>query len=112
MLDPIFQEFFDANPQLLQRFPGGVNEFAQMVAGLPPDIVGDVMLAELHGQGGMPGGLDAIDVGHDDMDNVEPDAGAEEEEEEEDEEENENEEDESEDEDSVRKNKIYWVWFP
>ena len=78
-----------------------------MVAGLPPDMVGDVMLAELHGQGGVPGGLDAIDVGHDDGENVDPDAGVGElEEEEEEEDENEDEEDGSEDEDSVRKSRF------
>jgi hypothetical protein len=45
-----------------QRFPGGVDQFAQMVAGLPPDLLEDLLLVEaLNAQGGMPGGLDGID---------------------------------------------------
>jgi hypothetical protein len=60
----------------VQRFPGGVDQFAQMVAGLPPDLLGDLMLVEaMDDQGGMPGGLDGVDgdgaqeqVGNEDSD--------------------------------------------
>ncbi|KAF9037062.1 transcriptional repressor TCF25-domain-containing protein [Panaeolus papilionaceus] len=57
-----FQALFDAHPQMAERFPGGILQFAQMVGQLPPDVVED-MLAEVvragpGGQGGMPGGFD------------------------------------------------------
>ena len=65
-----YKEFFDAHPHLAQRFPGGVDQFAQMVAGLPPDLLGDLMIEALDGQpGGMPGGLDGLDVDAD-ADNI------------------------------------------
>lgn len=56
------------HPQLAQRFPGRVDQLAQIVDGLPPDVFEDLMLGEaLHAQGGVPGGLDGIDA----EDNVE-----------------------------------------
>jgi len=65
----LVQEFFDAHPHLAQRFPGGVDQFAQMVAGLPPDVLEDLMLVEaMDDQGGMPGGLDGINIDDDGVD--------------------------------------------
>jgi len=63
------QGFFDANPAFGQRFPGGILQFAQAIAQLPPDVLDDMMMAEAMGGGGigfggvgdgngeMPGGI-------------------------------------------------------
>ena len=63
------QAFFDAQPNLAARFPGGILQFAQAVGQLPPDALEDMMLVEAMNQGqglvfggdmpqgGMPGGF-------------------------------------------------------
>ncbi|RXW11496.1 hypothetical protein EST38_g14359, partial [Candolleomyces aberdarensis] len=60
--------FFDANPNFQERFPGGILQFAQAIAQLPPDVLEDMMLAGAMneppqgGEGGMPGGLNIEDL--------------------------------------------------
>lgn len=57
------QDFFNAQPQLAQRFPGGILQFAQMAAQMQPELLEDLMLAQAMdaappvGHGGMPGGF-------------------------------------------------------
>ncbi|KAI0301899.1 transcriptional repressor TCF25-domain-containing protein [Multifurca ochricompacta] len=71
--DPVFrrqlQDFFAAHPRLLQQFPGGVVQFAQLAGNMPEEVLQDIMLnaqmmeeaavqgAAPHGEmpGGMPG---------------------------------------------------------
>ncbi|KAI0337326.1 DUF654-domain-containing protein [Trametopsis cervina] len=70
--DPVFrrqlQDFFAANPQFAQRFPGGIVEFAQIAGQMPEDTLEDLMMAvvdgaqiEQDGQGRMPGQLPGED---------------------------------------------------
>jgi len=46
--DPVFrrqlEDFFNANPQFAQRFPGGVVEFAQVAAQMPEEVLEDLMI--------------------------------------------------------------------
>ena len=67
------QGFFNGNAGLAGRFPGGILQFAQAIAQLPPDVLEDMMMAEAMGGGGvelagladvggMPGGLDIEDL--------------------------------------------------
>ncbi|TFK22781.1 DUF654-domain-containing protein [Coprinopsis marcescibilis] len=67
--------FFNGNPGLHGRFPGGIVQFAQAVAQLPPDVLEDIMIANVGAeQGGeqvMPGGLvDILDMNGDGPVNV------------------------------------------
>ncbi|KAF9501695.1 DUF654-domain-containing protein [Pleurotus eryngii] len=71
------QAFFDGNPNIAEQFPGGVVQFAQNAARLPPDVLEGMMIAELNAQGGqgghggggggggggMPGGMPGVDMG-------------------------------------------------
>ncbi|KDQ27547.1 hypothetical protein PLEOSDRAFT_1056068 [Pleurotus ostreatus PC15] len=69
------QAFFDGNPNIAEQFPGGVVQFAQNAARLPPDVLEGMMIAELNarggqgghggfgGGGGMPGGMPGADIG-------------------------------------------------
>lgn len=79
--DPVFrrqlEDFFAANPQFAQRFPGGVVEFAQVAAQMPEEVLEDLMIevananqaggvfqGEQGPQGNMPGqmpGLEGVD---------------------------------------------------
>ncbi|KAI0092896.1 transcriptional repressor TCF25-domain-containing protein [Irpex rosettiformis] len=71
--DPIFrqqlQDFFTANPQFAQRFPGGIIEFAHIAAQMPEDALEDLMVAVVNGdadgapdvQGRMPGQMPGED---------------------------------------------------
>lgn len=63
--DPIMQGFFDAHPNLEQRFPGGILQFAQAAAQLPPDVLEELMLMEAMGDGGMPGEMPGFDMRND-----------------------------------------------
>ncbi|KAG5219850.1 transcriptional repressor TCF25-domain-containing protein [Salix suchowensis] len=49
------QAFFDGNPNIAEQFPGGVVQFAQNAARLPPDVLEGMMIAELNAQGGQGG---------------------------------------------------------
>ncbi|EKM58976.1 uncharacterized protein PHACADRAFT_249116 [Phanerochaete carnosa HHB-10118-sp] len=53
--DPVFrrqlEDFFNANPQFAQRFPGGVVEFAQVAAQMPEEVLEDLMI-EVANHGG------------------------------------------------------------
>ncbi|KAI0693502.1 transcriptional repressor TCF25-domain-containing protein [Cytidiella melzeri] len=71
--DPVFrrqlQDFFAANPQFAQRFPGGIVEFAQIAGQMPEDALEDLMVAVVNdapngadnGQGRMPGQMPGED---------------------------------------------------
>ncbi|PPQ68566.1 hypothetical protein CVT24_005578 [Panaeolus cyanescens] len=53
-----FQALFDAQPQMAERFPGGILQFAQMVGQLPPDVVEDLLAEVVHAApGGQPGAM-------------------------------------------------------
>ena len=63
--DPVFrrqlEDFFTANPQFAQRFPGGVVEFAQVAAQMPEEVLEDLMIevananaAQQQGAGAFP----------------------------------------------------------
>lgn len=64
--DGVVQDFFQANPQFAERFPGGIVQFAQVAAQMPEEVLEDLMIGiaaggdaglggmELPG-GGMPG---------------------------------------------------------
>ncbi|KAI0052680.1 DUF654-domain-containing protein [Auriscalpium vulgare] len=62
------QEFFDGHPRLLQLFPGGVVQFAQVAGNLPEDVLQELMLAQVMQEeggaahGGMPGGMPGEDM--------------------------------------------------
>ncbi|KAF6754099.1 transcriptional repressor TCF25-domain-containing protein [Ephemerocybe angulata] len=70
------QGFFNDNPNFVERFPGGILQFAQAIAQLPPDVLDDMMMAQAMGGPaaggmdagafaggmGMPGGLDIEDL--------------------------------------------------
>lgn len=47
--DPVFrrqlEDFFNAHPEMEQRFPGGVVQFAQAAAQLPEEVLEDIMIA-------------------------------------------------------------------
>ncbi|TFK33697.1 transcriptional repressor TCF25-domain-containing protein [Crucibulum laeve] len=45
------EAFYNAHPNFAERFPGGIVQFAQMMAQLPPDAVEEMMLAEAMGAG-------------------------------------------------------------
>ncbi|KAI0059339.1 DUF654-domain-containing protein [Artomyces pyxidatus] len=72
--DPVFrrqlQDFFAAHPRLLEQFPGGVVQFAQVAGNLPEEVLQDLMMAQVmhdeaaprQGQGGMPGGMPGEDM--------------------------------------------------
>jgi hypothetical protein len=78
------QDFFAANPRLLEQFPGGVVQFAQLAGNLPEEALMEIMvnaniLEEAAAQGAlphgeMPGGLPGDNlvqldfVGEDDID--------------------------------------------
>ncbi|KAG7092016.1 hypothetical protein E1B28_008399 [Marasmius oreades] len=70
------QELFNANPLLAERIPGGVFEFAQRLAQMPPDVLddliahaaaregefgGDILVQEFGEGGGMPGAFEDVD---------------------------------------------------
>ena len=62
--------FFEAHPHFAQRFPGGILQFAQMAGQLPPDVLEDLMLVEaINGpaDGAMPGGLENVRDGAENM---------------------------------------------
>lgn len=55
------QDFFAANPRLLEQFPGGVVQFAQLAGTLPEEALMDIMvnaniLEEAAAQGALPHG--------------------------------------------------------
>jgi len=50
------QAIFDANPQLQERFPGGVVQFAQVAAQLPEEFFEDLMIGQDAANFGMPAG--------------------------------------------------------
>jgi hypothetical protein len=64
------QDFFAANPQFAQRFPGGIVEFANIAAQMPEDALEDLMVAvvndaedgQLRGEGRMPGQMPGEDI--------------------------------------------------
>ncbi|KAH6899484.1 cytoplasmic protein [Coprinopsis sp. MPI-PUGE-AT-0042] len=65
------EAWFNNNQALQQRFGGGIVQFAQAIAQLPPDMLEDMMLADAMGgaggpgeglEGVMPGGLDVLDM--------------------------------------------------
>ncbi|EAU82353.2 cytoplasmic protein [Coprinopsis cinerea okayama7 len=68
------EAFFNGNRGLQERFQGGILQFAQAVAQLPPEVLEDMMLAEAMGGGpglmagglgdggGMPGGFDELEA--------------------------------------------------
>ncbi|PFH47324.1 hypothetical protein AMATHDRAFT_67935 [Amanita thiersii Skay4041] len=73
------QEMFDANPEIAERFPGGILQFAQIIDQLPEDVLEDMMAQIAAGgvgvgmEGGeqpMPGGFegDVEGRGRDDED--------------------------------------------
>lgn len=41
------QAFFEAHPQLAERFPGGIIQFAEMAGQLPEEALEDMMIAEV-----------------------------------------------------------------
>ncbi|KDQ65155.1 hypothetical protein JAAARDRAFT_28803 [Jaapia argillacea MUCL 33604] len=47
--DPVFrrqlQDFFEANPRIAERFPGGLIQFAQMAGQLPEEVLEDLLIA-------------------------------------------------------------------
>ncbi|KAL4259391.1 TCF25 family protein [Pleurotus pulmonarius] len=49
------QAFFEGNPNIAEQFPGGILQFAQNAARLPPDVLEGMMIAELNAQGGQGG---------------------------------------------------------
>jgi hypothetical protein len=67
LLNNILQDFFAAHPRLLEQFPGGVVQFAQLAGHLPEEVLQEIVVnAEIledagaqgalpHGE--MPGGL-------------------------------------------------------
>lgn len=95
------QEIFNANPQIAERFPGGMLQFADMIDQIPPDVLEDMLVQldaaglEAQQHGGMPGNFDegAVDgpgvAIRQAADQVEPDGEGNTEEEEEEEEEEE-----------------------
>lgn len=51
----------------MQRFPGGIVQFAQAAAQLPPEVLEELMIAEaMAGEGGMPGEMPGFDMRNDD----------------------------------------------
>ncbi|KIP10564.1 hypothetical protein PHLGIDRAFT_100960 [Phlebiopsis gigantea 11061_1 CR5-6] len=77
--DPVFrrqlQDFFEANPQFAQRFPGGLVEFAQVAGQMPEEVLEDLMI-EVANQGneGMPGQMPGFAAPDDDVEDFEPPA--------------------------------------
>ena len=71
----MIQDFFAANPQFAQRFPGGIVEFAHIAAQMPEDALEDLMVAVVNGaaegapggEGRMPGQMPGEDFFHDDL---------------------------------------------
>ena len=43
---------FNANPNLAERFPGGILQFVQVIGQLPEDVVEDMMMMEMMMGGG------------------------------------------------------------
>ncbi|EIN04337.1 DUF654-domain-containing protein [Punctularia strigosozonata HHB-11173 SS5] len=57
--DPVFRQqiqgFFDAHPHVAERFPGGINQFVQALAQLPPEVIEDMLIQAADGADIGPG---------------------------------------------------------